>query len=160
VHSFGSYVHTIIEQAGHHASRDGSATIEAQHLLLAVAAQEGTAAHQTLTSVGLDQRAIHQALDREFDDSLRVAGVSRAALDLPRPSGDPSPSARIGASARLALERGVAAAARKRDLHSAHLLLGILEAHVGTVPRALALAGVDRADLTARVRQALTGQEG
>ena len=158
--TFGTYVHTIIEQAGHHAGEDGSATIEAQHLLLAVAAQQGTTAHQVLTSVGLDRQAIREALDREFEHSLRAAGVSAAAFALPRPSGDPEPSARIGASAKLALERGVAAAARKKDLQPAHLLLGILEARLGTVPRALALAGIDRADLTARVRQALTGQQG
>jgi ATP-dependent Clp protease ATP-binding subunit ClpA len=153
--AFGTYVHTIIEQAGHHAGEDGSVTIEAQHLLLAVAAREGTTAHQVLTSVGLDQQAIREALDREFEHSLRAAGVSAAAFDLPQPGGDPEPSARIGASAKLALERGVVAAARKKDLQPAHLLLGILEARLGTVPRALALAGIDRADLTARVRQAL-----
>jgi ATP-dependent Clp protease ATP-binding subunit ClpA len=156
VTAFGTYVHTIIEQARPHASRDGSATIEAQHLLLAVAAQEGTTAHQVLTSVGLGQQAVRGALDREFEHSLRAAGVSLAAFDLPQPSSDPRPSPRVGASAKLALERGVAAATRKKDLQPAHLLLGILEARVGTVPRALALAGIDQADLTARVRQALT----
>jgi ATP-dependent Clp protease ATP-binding subunit ClpA len=155
VTTFGGYVHTIIEQAGHHARRDGSAMIEAQHLLLAIAAQEGTTAHQVLFSVGLDQQAIKDALDREFEESLRAAGVSRGAFDLPQPSSDPNASARVGASARRALERGVAAAARRKDLRPAHLLLGILESRVGTVPRALALAGIDRADLTARVRQAL-----
>jgi D-alanyl-D-alanine carboxypeptidase len=159
VNAFATYIHTIIEQAGHHASKDGSATIEAQHLLLAIAAQQGTTAHQALTSVGLDQHAVRAALDREFEDSLRAAGVSLAAFDLPQPSSDPERSARIGASAKLALERGVAAAARKQDLQSAHLLLGILEARVGTVPHALALAGIDQADLTARVRQALTNKE-
>jgi D-alanyl-D-alanine carboxypeptidase len=159
VSAFGTYVQTIIEQAGHQASKDGSATIEAQHLLLAIAAQQGTTAHQALTSVGLDQHAVRAALDREFEDSLRAAGVSLAAFDLPQPSSDPERSARIGASAKLALERGVAAAARKQDLQSAHLLLGILEARVGTVPHALALAGIDQADLTARVRQALTNKE-
>jgi ATP-dependent Clp protease ATP-binding subunit ClpA len=153
--TFGTYVHTIIEQAGHHANKDGSATIEAQHLLLAVAAQEGTTAHQALTSVGLDQQGIREALDREFEHSLRAAGVSLAAFDLPQPPSDPEPSPRVGASAKLALERGVAAAARKQDLQPAHLLLGILETRVGTVPHALALAGIDQADLTARVRQAL-----
>jgi ATP-dependent Clp protease ATP-binding subunit ClpA len=153
--TFGTYVHTIIEQAGHHAGEDGSATIEAQHLLLAIAAQQGTTAHQVLTSVGLDRQAIREALDREFEHSLRAAGVSLAAFDLLQPSSDPTPSARVGASAKLALERGVAAAARKKDLQPAHLLLGILEARLGTVPRALALAGIDQADLTARVRQAL-----
>jgi len=116
VNAFGTYVHTIIEQAGHHASKDGSATIEAQHLLLAIAAQQGTTAHQVLTSVGLDQPAIREALDREFQHSLRAAGVSLAAFDLPQPSSDPERSARVGASAKLALERGVAAAARKKDL--------------------------------------------
>jgi ATP-dependent Clp protease ATP-binding subunit ClpA len=156
VTTFGTYVHTIIEQAGHHASKDSSATIEAHHLLLAIAAQEGTTAHQVLISVGLDQQAIHDALDREFEDSLRAAGVSRGAFDLPQPTSDLNSSARVGASAKLALERGVAAATRKKDLRPAHLLLGILEAHLGTVPRALALAGIDQADLTARVRQALT----
>jgi ATP-dependent Clp protease ATP-binding subunit ClpA len=161
VNAFGTYVHTIIDQAGHHASKDGSATIEAQHLLLAIAAQQGTTAHQVLTSVGLDQQAIHDALDLEFEHSLRAAGVSLAAFDLPQPSSDPERSARVGASAKLALERGVAAAAaRKKDLRPAHLLLGILEARVGTVPHALALAGIDQADLTARVRRALTNQEG
>jgi ATP-dependent Clp protease ATP-binding subunit ClpA len=156
VSAFGTYVHTIIDQARHHASEDGSATVEAQHLLLAITAQERTTAHQVLTSVGLDQRAIREALDREFEHSLRAAGVSLAAFDLPQPSSDHEPSVRIGASAKLALERGAAAAARRRDLQPAHLLLGILEARLGTVPRALALAGIDRADLTARVRQALT----
>jgi ATP-dependent Clp protease ATP-binding subunit ClpA len=156
VTSFGTYVHTTIEQAGHQAGRDGSATIEAHHLLLAVAAQQGTTAHQVLTSVGLDQQAIREALDREFGHGLRAAGVSAAAFDLPQPSSDHEPSARVGASAKLALERGVAAAARKRELQPAQLLLGILEAHLGTVPRALALAGIDQADLTARVRQVLT----
>jgi ATP-dependent Clp protease ATP-binding subunit ClpA len=159
VSAFGTYVQTIIEQAGHQASKDGSATIEAQHLLLAIAAQQGTTAYQVLTSVGLDQHAIREALDREFAHSLRTAGVSLAAFDLPQPGSDPERSARIGASAKLALERGVDAAARKRDLQPAHLLLGILEARVGTVPHALALAGIDQADLTARVRQALTNKE-
>jgi hypothetical protein len=46
---------------------------------------------------------------------------------------------------------------RKKDLQPAHLLLGILQAEAGTVPRALALAGVDRAGLAERARQALGG---
>jgi D-alanyl-D-alanine carboxypeptidase len=61
----------------------------------------------------------------------------------------------MGTSAKLALERGFAGAARKKDLRPAHVLLGVLAAEVGTVPRALALAGFDRADLIARARRAL-----
>jgi Clp amino terminal domain, pathogenicity island component len=114
--------------------------------------------HTVLTSVGLDYRAIREALDREFELSLGAAGVSLAAFDLARPSQAPGREPQPGASAKLAFERGFASVARKRDLQPAHLLLGILQAQVGTVPRALALAGVDQADLTARVRQTLVNE--
>ncbi|WP_327104068.1 Clp protease N-terminal domain-containing protein [Nonomuraea glycinis] len=147
---FDRYLHTIIEQGSAEAHQDGSATIEAQHLLLAIAAQP----EPTLESAGLDHRTIRDALEREFEHSLAAAGVPRAAFDLPRPTRNPQPPTQLGASAKLALER-LARSHRKKDLRPAHLLLGILQAQAGTVPRALALAGVDRADLTARVLRTL-----
>ncbi|MFG1703611.1 Clp protease N-terminal domain-containing protein [Nonomuraea sp. M3C6] len=146
------YINAIIEQGIVEARQDGSAVVEAHHLLLAIAAYEGTAPHEVLISAGLGRQAIRDALDREFEHSLSAAGVSLAAFDLPRPSGDPKSAKNIGASARLAFERGIACATRKKDLRPAHLLIGILEAQVGTVPRALALAGVDRAALAERLR--------
>jgi D-alanyl-D-alanine carboxypeptidase len=155
--AFDKYVHTIVEQAGHEAHKDGSATTEAQHLLLAIAAEQETTTHQVLTSVGLDHRAIRDALDREFEHSLSAAGVSLAAFVLPRPS-NAHERPKLGASAKLAFERGFASVARKKDLQLAHLLLGIVQAQVGTVPRALALAGIDQADLRARVLQTLINE--
>ncbi|MEU0563818.1 Clp protease N-terminal domain-containing protein [Nonomuraea sp. NPDC005983] len=152
------YINTIVERGADEARKDGSATVEAQHLLLAIAAERNPVTHQVLTSVGLDHQAIRDALDKEFEQSLGAAGVSLAAFGLPRPSPAPKRSPNLGASAKLALERGLVSAAGKKDLRPAHLLLGILLAEVGTVPRALAAAGVDRADLTARVRQTLTGE--
>jgi D-alanyl-D-alanine carboxypeptidase len=153
------FVETIVDQGAREARKDGSATIQAQHLLLAIAAEEDGAAHQVLTSVGLDHRAIREALDREFEQSLGAAGVSLATGDLPRPSSDPGRPSHLGATAKLALERGVKSGVRK-DLQSAQLLLGILQAQVGTVPRALALAAVDQADLTVRVLRALENDGG
>ncbi|MEU0480867.1 Clp protease N-terminal domain-containing protein [Streptosporangium sp. NPDC006013] len=150
------YINTIIDQGAHEAHTDGSATIEAHHLLLAIAAERETTTHQVLTSVGLHHRAIRDALNREFEHSLSAAGVSRAAFDLPQPSSAPQRPSQLGASVKLALERGFASVARKKDLQPAHLLLGILQAEVGTVPRALALAGIDQADLKARVLRTLT----
>jgi D-alanyl-D-alanine carboxypeptidase len=38
------------------------------------------------------------------------------------------------------------------------VLLGIVQAQVGTVPRALAPAGIDEADPMTRVRQTLTNE--
>ncbi|WP_316528433.1 Clp protease N-terminal domain-containing protein [Kitasatospora brasiliensis] len=151
--AFDRYLHAVLVRATHEAHEDGSATTDAHHLLLSLAADQGSTAQRVLAAAGLDRAAVRAALDREFEHSLSVVGVSAAAYDLPRPSrGDRQP--KLGASARLALERSFATA-RKKDLRSSHLLLGVLEAQVGTVPRALALAGIDRAELADRVRQAL-----
>jgi ATP-dependent Clp protease ATP-binding subunit ClpA len=154
--TFGDYVHAILEQGREEARQDGSAAVEAQHLLLAVAAGPQAVPRQVLTTAGLDHRVIRDALDREFERSMQAAGVSAATFDLPQSSRSPQRPRRLGASARLAIERG-ATSGRKKDLQPAHLLLGILQADVGTVPRALALAGIDRADLANRARQSLAG---
>jgi Clp amino terminal domain, pathogenicity island component len=78
----------------------------AEHLLLALAGDQGGAARRLLTAAGLDRGAIHAALAGEFERSLAAAGVSLS-------------------------ERG--------------MLIGVLRADIGTVPRALELAGIDRA---------------
>jgi ATP-dependent Clp protease ATP-binding subunit ClpA len=150
------YINAIIEQGAAEAREDGSAATEAHHLLLAIAAGEGTAAHRVLTAAGLGRQAIRDALDREFEHSLSAVGVTLASFDLPKHSPAPEPP-KLGASARLAIERGFAAATGKKDLRPAHLLLGVLDTEIGTLPRALALAGLDRVDLMARAREALAG---
>lgn len=76
--------------------------------------------------------------------ALPLTGLDRARARRPR----------LGASSKHAMER-MAAGHRKKDLRSGHLLPGVLQAEVGTVPRALALAGVDRAELIEKVRSAL-----
>lgn len=149
---FDRYLHTVITEGAMEAQRHGSATVEAHHLLLAVAAQEGTAPQRVLASAGLDHRTVRAALDREFDHSLSTVGVSLASLGLPAPSTALQRPPTMGATGRLALDRSFATVSRKKDLRPGHVLLGILRAEVGTVPRALALAGVDRADLLARVQ--------
>jgi D-alanyl-D-alanine carboxypeptidase len=149
------YLHAIIVRAQHEAREDGSATVEAPHLLLAVAGEPEPTTREVLDSAGLDQQAIRAALKREFEHSLSAVGVSSASYELPLPSRLPTHPA-MGTSAKLALERGFASVPRKKDLRPAHVLLGILSAQVGTVPRALALVGIDRDDLTARVRRTLT----
>ena len=175
------YINTITERARSEAHEDGSAAVEAHHLLLAIAADgagdpaedlAGAAAcvghpaedlagaagvgdpAEILAGAGLDRQAVREALDREFEHSLSAAGVSLAAFGLPRPRATGKPPTQLAASAKLALERGFASAGRKKDLRPAHLPLGILRAEVGTVPRALALAGVDRAELVARLLRA------
>ncbi|WP_328767952.1 Clp protease N-terminal domain-containing protein [Streptomyces sp. NBC_00286] len=149
--TFDKYLQAVLDRAELEAREDGSATVEAQHVLLAVAVQDGTDAQRALDSAGLDHAALKDALYREFEHSLSAAGVSLREFDLPRATQDPARRPQLGASFKLALER-MAAVHRKKDLRSGHLLLGILQAEVGTVPRALAMAGVDRTDLIERVR--------
>ncbi len=153
---FEPFLATVLSEAGQEARRDGSATIEAQHLLLAIAAQDEPTTTRVLAAVGLDHERVRAALDREFERSLAGAGAAVAAgPSSPRPGSPP-----IGASVKLAMERGLGSTRRKRDLRPVHLLLGIVQAEVGTVPWALALAGVDPADLADRIRQALAVRDG
>lgn len=180
---FRTQLRNILDRAGREATLDGSSTVEAQHVLLAIAADPATTAGRVLTSVGLDHRAIRDALDREHEHSLGAAGVSLSGFDLPprsedargekargedargkkargedSPGGDPRCATRLGASVRIALERGLAGV--RRNPQPAHLLLGILQAQVGTVPRTLALTGIDQTELTVRLRQALANPAG
>jgi ATP-dependent Clp protease ATP-binding subunit ClpA len=144
---FDRYLHAVLVQAEHEAREDGSPTIEAGHLLLAIAGEGHAGTRRVLEPAGLDRDAVRAALDREFEHSLSAVGVSRAAHTLPRPSGRPAHPG-MGTSAKLALERAFAVVSRKKDLRPTHLLLGVLAAEFGTVPRALALLGTARQALT------------
>ncbi|MFI1917734.1 Clp protease N-terminal domain-containing protein [Nocardia sp. NPDC020380] len=149
----GKYFEAVILRGVQEAQQDGSATVEAQHLLLGVAAQDGTEPQRILRAAGLDHDGIRAALDREFEQSLAVAGVTASIADLPPvPRFDRKPG--LGATGKLAIER-MATSTTKRELRPQHLLLGILLAEVGTVPRLLAVAGVDRTELIAAVRDSL-----
>jgi len=149
-------VAAILHRAREEAKAGGSPSVEAEHVLLAIAAHKGTEAQRILATVGLDHAAILAALDREFEESLAGAGVSLSAFSLPSASVRHDRIPRWGTSFKLALQRAPKGGPVGR-LDSTRLLLGILRARIGTVARALSLAGVDRAALAARAEQALTG---
>jgi ATP-dependent Clp protease ATP-binding subunit ClpA len=151
---FDKFLAAVLDDAAREARADGSATIEAQHLLLAIVAADEPTTSQVLASVGLDRAAIRAALDREVESSLAAAGVSLGPAGVPRSSQAREGAPQLGSSFRLAMERGVGSA-RKTAPAPLHVLLGIVLAPVGTVPRALALAGVDREDLVRRIRESL-----
>jgi ATP-dependent Clp protease ATP-binding subunit ClpA len=124
----------------------GSPAIEAEHLLLALTGTD----EATMAAVGLDRETVVLALETERERSLMAVGIAAGDIDVPprRVEGH----ARMAASAKTALERAVKAAAARKDrrIVGGHILLGILQAEAGTVPRALALAGLDRAELKDR----------
>ncbi len=124
----------------------GSATVEAEHLLLALTWADEAA----LAAAGLDRETIVIALEAERERSLMAVGIAAGDIDLPRRRIEGHP--RMAASAKTALERAVKAAAarRHRRIAAGHILLGVLQAEAGTVPRTLAHAGVDRTELRQR----------
>jgi len=157
----GRYLKGILERGRAEARQSGSSAVEAEHLLLAIAAHPGTSAHRVLAAARLDRDSLRVALDREFAASLRVAGVDLSDFDLPVATADPERAVDLGTSAKLVLERAVRTAGRGPGrIRPAHLLLGVLDAEVGTVPRALALAGTDREQLIERTRAALAAEDG
>src|SRR5258706_8348624 len=123
----------IAKRAREEARTVASPTVEAEHILLAISGQPGTAAHQVLASAGLDHEAIGEALEGEFADSLMGVGVSLSAFDLRQKAPARARTPRWGQSAKLVFERAakVVAANRDRRLEGTHLLLGVLRAQIG-----------------------------
>lgn len=142
---FDHYLNGVLVRAIEEARAEGSPTVEAQHMLLALAAGDDP----VLAAAGLDHAAVRGALDQEFAHSLAAAGVTLTAG--PPRSSPPAGTPPLGATAKAALDRAIGRAPRKKDIRPGHVLLGILLAEVGTVPRALALAGVDRHALIERL---------
>ena len=136
----------------------GSPAIEPEHLLLALTRLEQTfPAAEALAQAGLDHDAVLEALDAEREQSLMAVGISIGDFDLPpaRPSAKP----RIAAGTKSALERALRISLARADkrIGSGHILLALLRAEAGTVPRALKAAGVDAAGLNDRVAAAKLG---
>jgi len=158
VNRFARASREVIVDARAEARAAGSPTLEAEHVLLALSGREGNVARQILASAGLDHGRIQEAIQLEFAGSLRAAGVTVDDFDLPPASIDPVRTPRWSESSKLVIRRAKRICVTRRDSHlePMHLLLGVLDAKVGTVPRALALAGVDRAELARRAARALS----
>ncbi|WP_205699145.1 Clp protease N-terminal domain-containing protein [Conexibacter sp. SYSU D00693] len=138
----------VVLTALEEARREGATRTEAEHLLLALATRSGGRAQELLAAQGLDEAGVREALRAEEERSLAAVGIAPPELPEPRPA---LKHPRTGTSAKVALERSLKAATRQRTkrLGPEHVLLGLLEAEGGRVPRALAHAGVDREALAA-----------
>ena len=150
---------TVVAQAREEARLLGANRLEAEHLLLALSLQTTSDAGRVLAEAGLDHDGVRRALDAELERSLEAAGVTPAAAavaEMPLPT---AAQPRWGASAKEAMKRGLtlAQARRDRSILPTHLLLGVLGANEGTVPRALDAVGVDAATLAARAEATLRG---
>jgi ATP-dependent Clp protease ATP-binding subunit ClpA len=138
------------------AQLDGSPAIEAEHVLLALAALPDSAVARLLRDAGLTRDALRAALDREWEQSLAVAGITLDAATLPKATPDPDRTPHIGESTKLVLKRAMdnASDVGGGRIGAANILVGLLETTLGRVPRALALTDADLPALKAAAHQA------
>ena len=146
----------VVTLAEEEAGDLGSPTIEAEHLLLAATRLDpSTPVGATLAAHGLGHDELLEALDAERAHSLAAVGISISDFDLP--PARPTPKPRFGANAKSALEHGLRIALERGDrrIEAGHVLLAVLRSEVGTVPRALREADVDREALSDGLAAAL-----
>jgi hypothetical protein len=154
-------VRGVVTRAIDEAAARGAANVEAEHLLLAVAADPTLPGARALADVGWNHDAILAALDTERAAALRAAGIEPVAPELltaTRRQARPG----WGASAREAVRRaglGVGRGGGQRtDSGDAAVVLGAVEAETGTVPRMLAYGRIDREALTTRLLRKATAR--
>jgi ATP-dependent Clp protease ATP-binding subunit ClpA len=137
------------------AKQNGAKFIEAEHMLIALLSDPESYAAKLLIEFGLDRERLAAALHEERRRTLAFAGMNASDMKLVEATElETSPS--LGTSAKAAVRRALIGShrdhRRRPRLRSTDLLAGILEAELGTVARALAIAGIDRAALIARAR--------
>ncbi|TDW16000.1 Clp protease N-terminal domain-containing protein [Kribbella kalugense] len=147
----------LVRAARDEARRDGSRTIEAEHVLLALAGMRESSAAQLLTEEGLSEEAIRTALNREWEQSLAVAGIAVRMGLLPEATPDRGHDPHIGESTKLLLKRAMDAPPKLGPgrIGPMRILVGLLDTDRGRVARTLDAAGVDRATLHTKAREAL-----
>ena len=136
------------------AKRDGAKFIEAEHMLLALASDADSDAAKLLKESGLDHERLAAALDEEHRRTLSFAGIEAPHGTLVEAT-ELECSLSFGTSAKAAIRRALMGSRhdhRRAGLRGVDLLAGILQAELGTVPRALAIARIDVAALVARAR--------
>lgn len=136
------------------AARNGSGAVEAEHILLALLSEPRSAAARIAAEDGLDHDALLDALRAERVHSLRAAGIT--GVDASRLQSTPRSRQRPtwGASIRtLMTEARTANRGPRHRMTEQEMFIAILRTELGTVPRALDLAGIDRAALITRLSQ-------
>ena len=147
----------VVRAAEQEAQALGSATVEAEHVLLALAADTAGPVGRLLAEVGCDHDGVLAALELETDRSLAAVGVALGDFGLAGVATTRRKKTRFAASAKRSLERAVQTAQARGDrtVTAAHLLVGILRGEIGTVARAVEAAGLDRVTLLLRAEALL-----
>ncbi len=144
-----------IMRAGEEAQEFGAPALEAEHFLLAMVDRPGAPA-SVLSSLGLTRERIRHALDRELASALARADVHVAPIPRPRARAH---SGRLewGQSARRAAERSIGETPEDPGLR---MLLAIVHAEGGVVPRLITELGLSVEDVERAVAVSATKDDG
>lgn len=143
-------VMALLRRAEQEARVLGAPACDAEHILLALVDGPAESASSVLSSLGLGRERIIEGLDRELTTALARAHVQLAELPRPHARGDSGP-VRWGESAQRVVERSIG---ESPDDASLRVLLGIVHAEAGVIPRLLAEFGVSVGEIETAVSRA------
>ncbi len=143
-------VMVVLKRAEEEARVLGAPTCEAEHILLALVDVPTVSASGVLSSLGLSRERIIEALDRELTSALARAHIHVAELPRPHSSLGESHRVRWGESAQRVVERSIRESA---DDPSLRMLLAIVHAEGGVIPRLLPELGVSVGDVEMAVAE-------
>ena len=141
------------ERAALDARRLRASSVESEHLFAAIAAGCFGAASQALAHLGISHSAVVAAIEREHASALALAGVRSHAL--PPPTA-PEDRPAWGRSAMRAAERSCDE--NGPDDPRLRVLLGIVHAEAGVMPRVLQELGVTSVAIDDAVQEIATSQ--
>lgn len=150
---FSRSARAAVKRAGDLAAADGAATVEAEHLLLALTQQTNEPTARALNALGMTETAVRAVLDDEFTRALQTVGV--AATVPPRRASRPGRSTpKWGQSAKLTLVRTLQVALDRghKRIDDRHILLALSQAEAGVIPRVLRALDVTPSDIDAALR--------
>ena len=140
-------VMALLRRAEEEARVLGAPACEAEHILLALVDGPGKSAPAVLSSLGLSRERITEGLERELATALAGAHIHLA--DVPRaPEWGDGSRVRWGASAQRVAERSIG---ESPDDASLRLLLAIVHAEAGVIPRLLTELGVSAPEVETAV---------
>jgi ATP-dependent Clp protease ATP-binding subunit ClpA len=147
---FSRSARAAVKRARDVAATDGSDTVEAKHLLLALTQHAEGPTTRALDTLGMTEPAVRAALDDELAHALQAVGV---AVGVPprRPSRSDRSTPKWGQSAKLVLVRALQVAVDRGDkrIEDRHLLLALSHAEAGVIPRVLRTLNIAASDIDA-----------
>ncbi|MCR6499180.1 Clp protease N-terminal domain-containing protein [Shinella sp. CPCC 101442] len=149
---FGSMgtIRALCERAEHHARQEGQKEPGAEHFLLAALDLPDGTAQRTFEAVGADPANLHQAIERQYADGLKLVGLDPAlAGEFAVPATPTQKLYEAAPSGKEVMQKLAEGRAAHRPLLGAHVVAIVAGMPHGVAARALRVMGIDAEALRA-----------